>query len=37
VVEAIRRADPQQAEIAMRAHLRSARERVPVLPDTAFG
>ena len=37
VVEAIRWADPQRAEIAMRAHVRSAKERVLVLPDTAFG
>jgi DNA-binding GntR family transcriptional regulator len=36
VVEAIRQADPQQAEIAMRAHIRSAKEKVLALPRTAF-
>lgn len=37
VVEAIRNADPQQAEIAMRTHIRSAKEEVLALPHTAFG
>ncbi|MDT8912583.1 GntR family transcriptional regulator [Amycolatopsis sp. PS_44_ISF1] len=36
VVEAIRRADPPQAEAAMRAHVRGTRERVLALPPTAF-
>lgn len=37
VVEAIRQADPQQAEIAMRSHIRSAKEKVLALPRSAFG
>ena len=37
VVDAIRNADPQQAEIAMRTHIRSAKEEVLALPHTAFG
>jgi DNA-binding GntR family transcriptional regulator len=37
VVEAIRQADPQQAEIAMRTHIRSAKEKLLALPNTAFG
>jgi DNA-binding GntR family transcriptional regulator len=37
LVEAIRQADPQQAEVAMRTHIRSAKEKVLALPHTAFG
>ncbi len=37
VVEAIRQADPQQAEIAMRTHIRSAKEQVTALPKDASG
>ena len=36
VVDAIRDADPQRAESAMRDHLRGAKERALALPATAF-
>lgn len=36
VFEAIRQARPQEAEVAMRAHVRSAKEQVLALPDAAF-
>jgi len=36
VAKAIQRGDPQQAETVMRQHLRSGKQRVLDLPDTAF-